>query len=123
MSDDQTGGCLCGACRYRVSGRVEFTIRCYCRDCQKVSGGGHLPQLAVRAADFSPSGPVAIHRATSDAGSDLEFAFCGSCGSPLFKVTSKRPDLVFVMAGSLDDARDFEVQHEVYEAARQPWDK
>lgn len=81
-----------------------------------------MAQLAYSNETFSHSGPIAIYRAKSDAGSDLEFAFCANCGSPLFKFTSKAADVVFVNAGSLDDPTIFEPQHEVFGASRLPWD-
>lgn len=36
-----TGGCLCGAVRYQISGTPVVVARCHCEECQKVSGAGH----------------------------------------------------------------------------------
>lgn len=122
MTENQSGGCLCGACRYDVRGDADFAVQCYCSDCRKVSGGGHLPQLAFSSDNINASGPVKCYRAVSDAGNDLDFKFCGDCGSPLFKVTSKLPETVFVMVGSLDDPAVYKPQYKAFEEARLPWD-
>ena len=47
MAQALTGGCLCGAVRYKVSGDQIFSGRCYCNDCRKTSGTGHNAVLAV----------------------------------------------------------------------------
>lgn len=117
------GRCLCGASSYEVSGEAKFTIQCYCRDCQRVSGGGSLPQLAVAQDAFTSAGPIKSYGQKSASGNDLKFDFCSVCGSPLFKTTSMASDLVFVNAGSLDDPSTFEIGRKVFETSRQPWDE
>ena len=119
---DLTGGCLCGATRYRAGGPVKFSIVCYCTDCQKVTGAGHAPQLAVPREALDLTGPLKTHTATADSGSELAFQFCADCGSPIAKSTSRAPDIVFLYAGSLDDPKDFPDPKPVFEDSRLPWD-
>ena len=116
------GGCMCRSVRYELGAEARFTIQCYCRDCQHMSGGGNLPQYAVDRSAFSVSGPVTTYVRKSAAGNNVTFAFCGTCGSPIYKATTSAPDLVFVCVGSLDDPSTFEAQHRPYEDSRQPWD-
>ncbi|MGO1081292.1 GFA family protein [Inquilinus sp. CA228] len=35
---DQTGGCLCGAVRYRVTGPLRPVVACHCSQCRRTSG-------------------------------------------------------------------------------------
>lgn len=123
MSSNQSGGCLCGATRYAISGKSEFTLQCYCRDCQQISGSGNLPLYVVKRAEFEITGRVKEHRRKSDSGNDLTLNFCGDCGSPICNMNSRLPDKVFVIAGSLDDPSIFKVETKIYEASRQPWDE
>ncbi|WP_425607373.1 GFA family protein [Roseibium sediminicola] len=118
-----SGCCLCGKSKYAAASEPRFSIQCYCRDCQHVSGGGNLPQLAMPKDTFSYSGEIKTYQGKSASGNDLEFSFCSDCGSPMFKTTSMAPELVFVYAGSLDDPTQFADPQKVYEDARQPWDK
>ncbi len=122
MGIPSTGGCLCGASTYHFDAEVKFAIRCYCRDCQQASGGGHMPQVAIPLATFTSSGPIKGYAKTSEAGSALRFSFCGECGSPLFKSTSKMPDMLVINAGSLGQIPQIPVFQKVFEGSRQSWD-
>lgn len=122
MMDYQTGGCLCQALRYNVTGNIRSAIQCYCRDCQHVSGGGHLPQCLVDEKAFTYSGPLKVHRRLSDSGNDLRIAFCSECGSPIYKATSFLLGKLFVAAGSLDDPSTIMIENKVYLDRKQPWE-
>ena len=43
MAQTLTGGCLCGAVRYKISGDLIFSGKCYCEDCRKSGSTGHRP--------------------------------------------------------------------------------
>lgn len=122
MGTSAQGRCLCGASRYSFVGEVKFALQCHCRDCQYISGGGHLPQIAVPADQFEASGKIKSHEVTSDAGNLVSVSFCEVCGSPLFKTTSKMPDVRFLCAGSLNEDLVTEPLSKVFEQSRRPWD-
>jgi len=87
-----------------------------------VSGGGHLPYLAIDRAVWARSGPIKTYETAADPGSRLVFFFCADCGSPLLKTTTRAPALVFVHPGALDDLSINASGQDVFEAARQPCD-
>ena len=74
-----TGSCLCGAVRYRVTGRLRPVIACHCTQCRKTSGH-HV------AATSAPRESVAVEGdVTWYASSELaRRGFCGICGANLF---------------------------------------
>jgi hypothetical protein len=37
---ERTGGCLCRAIRYRLTGEPIVSRICWCRDCQHLAGNG-----------------------------------------------------------------------------------
>ncbi len=49
---EYTGGCQCGAVRYRVEGKLSFPHICHCRMCQKASGNYFAPLARVSDDDF-----------------------------------------------------------------------
>lgn len=122
MKSSVQGQCLCGASSYTFIGEAKFAVQCYCRDCQHVSGGGHLPQIAVPTDQFETAGKVKTYQTTADSGNAVEVAFCGECGSPLFKSTPKLPDIKFICAGSLADDLVSGPFEKVYEESRRVWD-
>lgn len=116
------GGCLCGETRYEATGPSVFNVKCYCRDCQRITGTGHSPQLAYERNTFHYEGQLAVYESKSDSGNELSFHFCKSCGVCVCKFTTKLPDLVFIPAGTLDDPSVYADKHFAYESSRLDWD-
>ena len=50
----------------------------------------------------------------SDAGNNLELGNCTNCGSPIYKSTSKLPDVFFIPVGLLSDQTVFTSPHLAY---------
>jgi len=76
-----SGGCQCGAVRFRVEGALGEASICHCRMCQKASGNFYLPLVSVRGAKVSWT------RGQPKRFQSSNFAFrgfCGDCGTPLF---------------------------------------
>ena len=59
---DLTGGCLCGAVRYRIAGSPEFVGQCFCRDCQKATGTGHTTVVGVLEPNLSVVGARGLYQ-------------------------------------------------------------
>ncbi len=123
MAEAVTGGCACGSIRYAAQGMVKFAIRCHCRACQRNTGSGHAVQAAVSRSGFSVEGEPAIWNRTSDAGHDVAKAFCPTCGCPLYGLPDRAPDLVMLMAASLDDPSRMDPARVVFGDTAQPWDR
>jgi hypothetical protein len=93
MSDTKrTGGCLCGAVRYEVTGEPFKSGLCHCADCRKVTGSAFLAYADWRLEQFETTGAVATCRGRS---------FCPMCGSRVFAISDHQ---VEIYLGSLDDA-------------------
>jgi hypothetical protein len=96
-----TGGCLCGAVRYRVRGPLRDVLVCHCSECRRWSGH-------VFAATSAAAGDLVLTeerglRWIDSPASDLHArrGFCGECGSSLFWDAPDR-ETVSIGAGSLD---------------------
>ena len=81
-----TGGCQCGAVRFRVEGALGDASVCHCRMCQKAAGNFYLPLVSVRQAKLVWTRGEPKRFQSSNAGSR---GFCGDCGTPL---TYEAPD-------------------------------
>jgi hypothetical protein len=79
---DRTGGCLCGAVRYRLASAPFDAGWCHCRMCQLNSGSPAMVFAKVPSDDFVvESGGERIRRYASS--EIAERWFCGHCGTPL----------------------------------------
>ncbi|MDI7861106.1 GFA family protein [Rhizobiaceae bacterium n13] len=92
-----TGGCQCGAVRFRVEGALPDSSICHCRMCQKAFGSYFAPLVSTRGADLTWT----RGRPKSYKSSNFVLrGFCGDCGTPL---TYEAPDGVAIAAGAFDD--------------------
>ena len=41
----RTGGCRCGAVRYRAVGKPKWVAHCHCKDCRKQTSAGYATWL------------------------------------------------------------------------------
>src|SRR5574340_3792 len=98
-----TGRCFCGAVRFQFD-QPPLTVRaCWCRDCQYLAAGNASVNAIFKADSFKVTGEVAEYVSTADSGSVMRRRFCPKCGTPLFSLSSRRPDVMVVRVGALDD--------------------
>ncbi len=94
-----TGGCQCGAVRYRLSAKPTGVNICHCRMCQKASGGPMMAFGGVRLSEFVVSSGAIATFSSSDI---AERGFCAQCGTPL-TYQGVGSDRISVTLGSLDE--------------------
>jgi hypothetical protein len=100
-----TGGCLCGAIRYRCSADPLAFVLCHCRDCQRCTGGPFAPVAVVLAETLTvEQGQTRSFTVTGEDGGRVFREFCPDCGSPLFSGLDARRKTMAVKAGSMDDS-------------------
>ena len=108
-TDGLTGGCQCGAVRYRVAATPQGASLCHCRMCQKATGspyGAYAP-MPRDALSFTRGAPRLFQS------SDIaERGFCADCGTPLTyrNLTSER---ISVTICSLDDPDSVAPEHQL----------
>ena len=118
-----TGGCLCGAVRYRCSSQPVFMLNCHCRDCQRAGGGAYSPTVIVPAESLRiTNGRAESYIVGAASGNEATRNFCADCGSQLFAYSSGRHEFIGIKAGSLDDSRWFKPMADVWVSSAQPWD-
>jgi hypothetical protein len=99
------GGCLCGAVRYRLTVRPMAVNACHCTDCKKLTGATNLLMLlGPRDAFVQERGAIERYRKRADSGNEIDIVRCAKCGVRMWQEPLAAPHLVFVAAGTLDDA-------------------
>jgi hypothetical protein len=108
-SIDLTGGCYCGAVRYRATGEVLTKGMCFCRECQHISGGGGSVIMAMPAAGFSYTSGQPAMFARSDLETPGTREFCAICGTHLVTHSPRMQGAVLIKVGSLDDQSAYDM--------------
>ena len=117
------GRCLCGAVTYRATGAPAFVANCYCIDCRRESGGGHITAVAVPDVSLTTVGETRDYVKPADSGKTIRNTFCPACATTLFTHPSKLPDLALIRAGTLDDASAVRPRFNLYVVAAPDWDR
>lgn len=114
----RTGGCLCGAIRYRLASEPIDPGYCHCRMCQRFSGAPVLAFASVPLADLVIEQGEPRRRRSSETG---ERWFCGDCGSPLAMWFADTPDLVDFTIATLDEPTLLAPAFHVWRESRIGW--
>lgn len=92
-----SGGCQCGAVRFRIEGALGEASVCHCRMCQKAFGGFYAPLVSVapEKLEWTRGEPKKFRS------SNLVLrGFCGECGTPL---TYEALDGIALAIGAFDN--------------------
>jgi hypothetical protein len=117
-----SGGCLCGAIRYQVTGEPVRMAICHCDDCRKATGAAFTTNIFVKEADLRiVRGSPKQYRHPADSGSTMTKEFCPDCGSQLFGYSSRSAGIKHVKVGTIDDASFVKPQLEVYTVRKLPY--
>ena len=111
-SEVHTGGCQCGAVRFRVTEFGRPSI-CHCRMCQKATAG--IGGLLVLAKDLVWTRGQPKYFASSNI---ARRGFCGDCGTPLSYETDDGADISIV---ALDQPDRVPPLHQLAREARIAW--
>jgi len=94
----ETGGCQCGAVRFKVSGDLGRPSICHCRMCQKAFGGFYGPLVSVKVAELEWTRGAPKRFASSN---KVSRGFCTDCGTPLTYEWSAQ--VIELAIGAFDD--------------------
>jgi hypothetical protein len=99
MPDVHSGGCQCGAIRYRITGALGRAAICHCRMCQKAFGSWGAPLVSVKAGRVRwTRGQPSTFRSSAI----VARGFCRNCGTPLYMREDGHPDFDLAI-GTLDE--------------------
>jgi hypothetical protein len=94
-----SGGCLCGAVTYRVTGRLRDVTNCYCERCRRFTGH-YMAATSAALADVTIQDPA--QQLTWHPVDGAEYGFCRSCGSSLFWRADAAPAEISICAGTVE---------------------
>ncbi|WP_454885320.1 GFA family protein [Sphingomonas oryzagri] len=98
-----TGGCLCGAIRYKISKPPLGSRTCWCRLCQYLASGSATVNLIVAADAVTITGPLKTFDRVADSGNHMTRGFCLECGTHVTSASAETGHLRVIRTGTLDD--------------------
>ncbi len=116
--DATTGGCYCGAIRYRLEGAPLHSTVCHCSNCRRAAGAQSVAWITVGKNAFHiERGKPARFRTETNAWR----TFCAECGTSLTYEGDDRPQEIDITTGSLDAPQDFPPTEDVWIEERVEW--
>jgi hypothetical protein len=113
-----TGGCLCGAVRYRVSGAPVYVTHCHCSMCRRAVGAVVVTWATVRNQDFAfTKGEPARFRSSPAA----ERGFCPTCGTSLTFRHDDYPAEIDITVASLDNPEAVPPRDHIWTRSKVSW--
>jgi hypothetical protein len=112
------GGCLCGSCRYRITGPPRSSSVCFCRSCRLASGAASVAWFVVRTDQFVLlTGSLIAFQSSPP----VTRSFCSRCGTPLMYQHADDLNAVEITTATLDDPNAFPPTREIWHSLRIPW--
>lgn len=119
-----TGGCQCGAIRYRIAGEPSMYYACHCSDCRRQSASAFGLSLRIDPVQLEFTAGRERLRSWDTRGDDGEIkrcAFCPDCGTRIYHGDEDPAATISVKAGSLDDALGLAPIAHIWLKSALPW--
>ncbi len=123
MTEQRSGGCLCGAVRYTAEGSPVMVVACHCKNCQKQSGSALSTIAAYPRAAVAITGELSIYNDKGESGGAVIRKFCGKCGSPIISDIPQPQfaEMLFIKTGTFDDTTGLTPSTHLWTSSAQDW--
>ena len=111
----RSGGCQCGAVRFRVEGDLGRASICHCRMCQKAFGAFYGPYVSMKPEQVTWTRGARKLFASSNL---VSRGFCGDCGTQL---AFEGAGFFDIAIGAFDDPTDIRPTIQIGLEAKLPW--
>lgn len=97
-----TGGCQCGAIRYRMRGAPLVFYLCHCSECQRHTSSAYGESLRFRREAMEITGELKLTERRAESGTRRQGWFCPDCGVRIWHGSNTSVE-INIKAGTLDD--------------------
>ena len=115
--DELTGGCMCGAIRYRIATASVMVEICHCGSCRRASGAPLMAWAAYPGEGFALTSGKPVAYASSPG---VVRTFCGKCGTSL-TLKDERFGEIYVALASFDAPERVVPEFHIWRSERLPW--
>lgn len=123
MNETHSGGCACGAIRYRVHGKPALGVVCHCTFCQRrlASAFAVLAAFDEGAVEILQGRLAEYEHRSDESGRWLRVNFCPACGTTVAHRAEARPGWRTIAAGTFDEPDWFAIDRHIWVRSKQPW--
>lgn len=123
MTDKPTGGCSCGAVRYRLESTPMYVHCCHCTFCQTETGSAFAINLLIESDRVTLlSGAPRSVMIPSESGKGQLISRCPECAIAVWSNYDGAGDRIrFVRGGTLDDPKAVGPDIHIYTRSKLPW--
>ncbi|MBA3446180.1 MAG: GFA family protein [Pseudaminobacter sp.] len=114
---NHTGGCRCGAMRFKTSAEPHHVSYCHCGDCRRTSGAPVTAFVGFMTDEVAFTGDAP----KTFGNGPVTRSFCGTCGSPLAYVDERLAGRIYIMLGAMDTPADFKPTLHAYVREQLPF--
>ena len=117
------GGCYCGQITFEAEAKSATFGICHCSECQVFTGSAFNTAIAVSAVDFLllTGTPKTFVKTAAQSGRKVLRAFCGTCGSPIFRHSIDDPSIYRISLGSIKQRAMFAPVRQIWKCSALPW--
>lgn len=121
-NEDLSGGCNCGAVRYRLKAGARLPMyACHCTDCQTRTGSAFSEHMLVAESDLEVSGPLAEGTLTQHSGAVSTVYGCKRCLARIYATSDRRGSFASLRCGTLDNSAMLTPAAHLWISSMQPW--
>ena len=113
-----TGGCLCGAVRYGITGAPVLTELCHCKTCRRAAGAPMMAWAAFSRREFEI---VEGKPAEFVSSPGVVRTFCRRCGTSMTLFDERFAQEIYVAIGSFDEPQAVAPEVHIWRSHRLPW--
>ena len=116
------GRCLCNAVQYELHSEVQDSYYCHCRNCQILSGSAFQVLGTVQRGSIDIiCGELIEYQYKTDSGFKMTRQICSKCGTPLFSISSRFPEIQMFMISTLDKPESVKPSFQIWGDSKVKW--
>jgi hypothetical protein len=118
-----TGGCHCGAIKFKATANLDKVGICHCQDCQILSGSAFRTVVFTKVDGLEfIAGTPKIYVKTAESGNPREQSFCGNCGTPIYAADcGEQPKAYGLRLGTVDQRNELKPKFQIWCGEAVPW--
>ncbi len=120
MSEVYSGNCACGGIQFEIEKTKANVVNCHCNKCRKLNGSSHSTYFVVSGKRFNLKEGNELLKSYSPSEQAVK-NFCNNCGTPIFNMNLKYPNLKMVHYGSINFLEEIKPNINIFCQSKLSW--